>query len=113
MGIQRVNCPGCGDVQVTSDDIIVRVCSDDERGSYNFRCPDCRGCVAKEASRRIVDLLVSAGCQFQVWRLPAELTEAKIGPTFTPDDMLDFHLLLRSDDWYEQLADEVRRSFNR
>ena len=49
----------------------------------------------------------------QVWRLPAELTEARIGEPLTPDDLLDFHLLLEGTDWYEQLAAEVRRSLNR
>ena len=33
----------------------------------------------------------------QVWRLPAELTEARVGEPFTPDDLLDFHLLLEGD----------------
>src|SRR5204863_1624469 len=80
----RANCPGCGDVQLTADDLTVRVCADDERGSYCFRCPDCKRAVAKEASRRIVDLLVSSGVRMQVWRLPAELTENRVGPPLTP-----------------------------
>ena len=109
----RANCPSCGDVQLTADDLTVRVCADDERGSYCFRCPDCRQAVAKEASRRIVDLLVSSGVRMQVWRLPAELTESRIGPPLTPDDLLDFHLLLAGNDWFSDLAAEVRRSLNR
>ena len=109
----RANCPSCGDVQLTADDLTVRVCADDERGSYCFQCPECRGAVAKEASRRIVDLLVSSGVRMQVWRLPAELTETRIGAPLTPDDLLDFHLLLEGNDWYERLAAEVRRSLNR
>ena len=72
----RANCPSCGDVQLTADDLTVRGCADDERGSYCFQCPECRAAVAKEASRRIVDLLVSSGVRMQVWRLPAELTES-------------------------------------
>ena len=108
----RANCPSCGDVQLTADDLTVRVCADDERGSYCFRCPDGEGAVAKEASRRIVDLLVSSGVRMQVWRLPAELTESRVGEPLTPDDLLDFHLLLTGDDWFEELAVEVRRSLN-
>jgi hypothetical protein len=69
--------------------------------------------VAKEASRRIVDLLVSSGVRMQVWRLPAELAESRVGAPLTPDDLLDFHLLLAGEDWFEQLATEVRRSLNR
>jgi hypothetical protein len=109
----RANCPSCGDVQLTAEDLTVRVCADDERGSYCFRCPECLGAVAKEASRRIVDLLVSSGVRMQVWRLPAELNESRVGAPLTPDDLLDFHLLLTGEDWFEQLATEVRRSLNR
>ena len=109
----RANCPSCGDVQLTADDLTVRVCSDDERGSYNFRCPECRRAVAKEASRRIVDLLVSSGVRMQVWRLPAELAEGRVGPPLTPDDLLDFHLLLQDDAWFDEVAAQVRRSLNR
>ena len=64
-------------------------------------------------SRRIVDLLVSSGVRMQVWRLPAELAETRVGAPLTPDDLLDFHLLLAGENWFEQLATEVRRSLNR
>jgi hypothetical protein len=64
--------------------------------------------VAKEATRRIVDLLVSSGVRMQVWRLPAELSEARVGAPLRPDDLLDFHLLLQTDGWFERLADDVR-----
>lgn len=63
--------------------------------------------VAKEASRRIVDLLVGSGVRMQVWRLPAELREHRAGPSFEPDDLLDFHLLLQTDTWFESLAAQV------
>ena len=106
----RANCPSCGDVQLTAHDLTVRVCADDERGSYCFRCPDCSGAVAKEASRRIVDLLVSSGVRMQVWRLPAELHESHHGSAFVPDDLLDFHLLLQEDGWFDRLAEQIDRS---
>jgi predicted RNA-binding Zn-ribbon protein involved in translation (DUF1610 family) len=109
----RANCPSCGDVQLTAAELIVRVCADDERGSYCFRCPDCGHAVAKQISRRIVDMLVSSGIRMQVWRLPAELGESRIGPPLTPDDLLDFHLLLAGNTWFADLAAEVRRSLNR
>ena len=103
----RANCPSCGDVQLRANDLTVRVCSDDESGAYTFRCPDCDMPVAKEASRRIVDLLVGSGVRMQVWRLPAELREHRPGPSFEPDDLLDFHLLLQTDTWFESLAAQV------
>ena len=109
----RANCPSCGDVQLKATDLVVRVCSDDEQGSYCFRCPSCEQAVAKEASRRIVDLLVSSGVRMQVWRLPAELSEPHLGEPLSPDDLLDFHLLLGSDDWFDGVEAMVRRSMPR
>ena len=100
-------------MQLKASELTVRVCSDDERGSYCFRCPECRRAVAKDASRRIVDLLVSSGVRMQVWRLPAELHEVHNGAAFVPDDLLDFHLLLAGNSWFTDLAAEVRRSLNR
>lgn len=106
----RANCPTCGDVQLRAADLVVRVCSDDESGSYTFRCPTCAVAVAKGASKRIVDLLVSSGVRMEVWRLPAELSEARTGRTLQPDDLLDFHLLLESEDWFAGVEAMVRRS---
>ena len=103
----RANCPSCGDVQLTAEDLTVRVCADDERGSYCFQCPACARAVAKDATRRIVDLLVSSGVRMQVWRLPAELTEPRVGAPLRPDDLLDFHLLLQQDSWFDDLLGEV------
>ncbi len=108
----RANCPSCGDVQLTSGDLTVRVCADTEQGSYSFHCPDCDRAVAKDASQRIVDLLVSSGVRMQVWRLPAEAREHRAGPALTPDDLLDFHLLLQQEGWFEGVAELVRRSVN-
>jgi len=109
----RAHCPTCGDVQLTSGDLTVRVCADTERGSYSFHCPECERAVAKDASQRIIDLLVSSGVKMQVWRLPAEVREERAGPALTPDDLLDFHLMLQSEDWFERLAEVVRKSVSK
>ena len=66
--------------------------------------------VAKDASRRIVDLLVGSGVRMQVWRLPAELREPRGGPSLQPDDLLDFHLLLQTDTWFDELASGVQNA---
>lgn len=97
-------------MQLKASELTVRVCSDNDQGSYCFRCPGCDGAVAKEASRRIVDLLVSSGVRMQVWRRPAELLEPHDGPALAPDDLLDFHLLLREDGWFANLHEMVRRT---
>lgn len=106
----RAQCPDCGDVQLTAEDLVVRVCADDESGSYAFHCPDCERPVSKVASERIVELLVSSGVQMQVWRRPLELSEPHIGPPICFDDLLDFHLQLERADWFDELSEMVRRS---
>jgi hypothetical protein len=104
----RANCPSCGDVQLRATDLVVRVCSDDETGSYCFRCPSCEQAVAKDASRRIVDLLVSSGVRMSVWHLPAELFETRpAGEVISHDDLLDFHELLEDDGWFARLSGTV------
>ncbi len=99
----RASCPDCGDVELTTADIAVRVCAEDNRGSYAFRCPACRMAVTKLAEPRIIDLLVAAGVELDVWHLPAELHEVRVGELFTHDDLLAFHELLESDDWMTDL----------
>lgn len=107
----RAQCPACGDVQLTIDDLTVRVCSDDDTPSaYRFRCPGCEQTVQREASPRIVELLVSAGAPHELWAWPAELAEVRSGPPLTPDDLLDLHVLLEDDGWFEQLVALVRRT---
>jgi hypothetical protein len=98
-------------VQLQIDDLTVRVCSDEEMPSaYRFRCPGCDQTVHREASPRIVDLLVSAGAPHERWTWPAELAEVHSGPPLTPDDLLDLHVLLEDDTWFEQLVALVRRT---
>jgi hypothetical protein len=107
----RAQCPACGDVQLQIGDLTVRVCSDEEIPSaYRFRCPGCDRTVHREASPRIVDLLVSAGAPHETWNWPAELSEHRAGPPLTPDDLLDLHVLLEDDTWFEQLVALVRRT---
>ena len=94
MATIRASCTDCGDVELTTADVTVRVCADDNQGSYSFRCPTCRMAVVKPAEPRIVELLVASGVRLDTWRLPAELTEARNGQPITHDDLLDFHRLL-------------------
>lgn len=99
----RASCGECGDVELRVRDVQVRVCVDDNAGTYVFRCPSCTMSVVKDAEPRVVDLLVASGVELIPWTLPAELGERHSGPAFTHDDLLDFHHLLQGDDWVEQL----------
>jgi predicted RNA-binding Zn-ribbon protein involved in translation (DUF1610 family) len=99
----RASCPSCGDVELTTREVQVQVCSATDEGSYSFLCPSCRLIVNKPAEARVVDLLVSAGVRMITWDLPAELSEDKRGPAITYDDLLAFHFELDAEDWLEHL----------
>ena len=73
----RATCGDCGDVELTTADVRVRVCIEDNQGSYLFRCPTCQMAVVKSAEPRIVDLLVASGVELSTWTLPAELRGAR------------------------------------
>ena len=85
MATIRASCETCGDVELTTADVRVRVCINDNRSEYSFRCPDCHMTVVKGAEPRTVDLLVASGVQMDTWSLPAELTEL-VGSFGTPAD---------------------------
>ena len=104
----RATCTDCGDVELTTSDVRVRVCMEDNSGSYLFRCPTCNMAVVKPAEPRIVDLLVASGVELSTWQLPEELYETKVGAPLNHDDLLDFHHLLDTDDWFDRLANLVR-----
>jgi ribosomal protein S27AE len=101
----KAECPRCGVVRLRVSDLTVRVCADrDDEGAYRFRCPACSAAVLHAATSSICSLLVSVGVDEEIWRLPAELEESHTGAAFTPDDVLDFHLLLGRDDWADALV---------
>lgn len=104
----RATCPSCGDVRLKALDVVVRVCANDNQGSYCFRCPSCGLRVTKSADSRIVDLLASSGVRMDVWELPSELWEPRFsGEAVNYDDLLDFHLLLKGDGWFDRLVETM------
>jgi predicted RNA-binding Zn-ribbon protein involved in translation (DUF1610 family) len=107
----RARCPECGDVQLGVDDLTVHVPDGERLGTYRFRCPHCDQTVTREATARIVQLLTDAGVNAEHWQWPAEQHEPRRGPALTPDDLLDFHVLLQREDWFDALlaTDERRR----
>ena len=99
----RASCPTCGDVELTTREVQVQVCSATDEGTYSFLCPSCRLIVNKPAEQRVVELLVSAGVKVVSWDLPAELSECRSGPPISYDDLLAFHFELDSEGWLEHV----------
>ena|SRR5918992_5105817 len=100
----KATCPGCGEVDLTADDIILRIGATKTVNTYGFTCPDCTQFVEKSADDRVVKLLLSGGVMPVPVHIPAEALELKEGPAFGYDDLLSFHELLETDDWFEALA---------
>jgi hypothetical protein len=106
----RATCGDCGDVELGTRDLLVRLCEDTESGTYVFRCPRCEHPVVRPADRPTIDLLVSSGCRLEVWSTPAELVEARpAGMPITHDDLIDFHEALHSRYWFDHLLAVHRR----
>ena len=100
----KASCPTCGEVELTPADVSLMVCSHAPMSYYAFTCGTCSEEVRKPADDHVVSLLVSGGVPAQVWELPAEVLEAKVGPTLTYDDLLDFALELGSTDFLAAAA---------
>jgi predicted RNA-binding Zn-ribbon protein involved in translation (DUF1610 family) len=106
----RTTCPRCGEVDMGPESILLSVRSNGREGSYRFTCPECEDAVEKRADRKIVALLVSAGVDIdrndEVAAMHPELFDVDdpderdpgpSGPSFTADDVIEFHYLLEDD----------------
>jgi predicted RNA-binding Zn-ribbon protein involved in translation (DUF1610 family) len=99
----KATCPGCGEVDLTAEDILLRIGAGQLRNSYGFSCPDCGRFVEKPADDRVVRLLLSGGVVPQLVHVPAEVLEVHSGPALSYDDLLTFHEVLETDDWFDEL----------
>ncbi len=97
MATIRASCENCGDVQLTTTDVTVRMCVSTDEGEYRFECPACAELVVRHAEQRTIDLLLAAGVEFVTWALPAELFEDHDGEPISHDDLIDFHSFLEND----------------
>ncbi len=100
----KATCPGCGEIDLTADDILLRIGAGPGVNTYGFSCPDCREFIEKPADERVVRLLLSGGVLPTMIHIPAEALERRDGPAITHDDLLAFHETLAHDDWYDQLV---------
>ncbi len=104
----KASCPGCGEVDLSAEEIVLRIGADRSGNSYGFSCPGCGDFVEKPADDRVVRLLLSGGVIPTVDHVPAEVLEPRHGPPITHDDLLTFHELLRRDDWFDELLGNRR-----
>src|SRR5438445_12059824 len=88
----RATCPTCGEVELTPDDIELRVCTHAPASYYQFVCPLCTEEIQKPADDRVVQLLISGGVPATVCELPQEDREAHEVTTLMDDDRSDLPL---------------------
>ena len=93
------------------ESILLQVVRGGREGTYRFDCPTCMESVEKRADRKIVALLVSAGVDvagrgasgtselFDEPDVEAEDPRGSLptGPSFSIDDVIDFHFKLQDD----------------
>jgi hypothetical protein len=94
----KATCPTCGDVDLTTDDVRLRVCSRSELSFYAFDCPQCTEEIRKPADDNIVTVLIAGGVVAEVWEVAEEAFEVHSGPALSYDDLLDFVTALKSTD---------------
>lgn len=119
MAIIRVSCPTCGQIELPSDRIEL-VCVpgrpvDRTTSHYVFACSLCGDVVRRPADRLTATVLTSAGVtvrapRHSVFGSRQHPEDPPDGPALTFDDVLDLHLLLEDDNWFEELLSAHHRS---
>jgi hypothetical protein len=112
----RATCPMCTDeVDLRPQEITLHLvdplralATDGNR--YGFRCPSCEVFVVKPAGEHAIELLIEGGVELSTaldppWDdAPVHPEQPDDGPPFTADDVLDLHLKLSEDGWFDELA---------
>lgn len=103
----KATCPDCGEVDLTAQDILLRIGAVQDSNTYGFSCPTCTCFIEKPADERVVRLLLSGGVMPVLVHVPAEALETHSGPPIKHDDLLEFHELIAGDAWYEDLTRQM------
>ncbi|MCA1832656.1 MAG: hypothetical protein ABR548_03655 [Actinomycetota bacterium] len=103
MTIIKAECPSCGEIDLKADAVDLQWCSHAPASYYCFACPQCATVVTKPADGSVAQLLISAGVRPTLWHLPQEVLEQKLGPALTVDDLIDLHVLLETEGWFDLL----------
>ena len=113
--IVRATCPACGEVDLPANEVELRLdpsAEDDAvlTGRYAFTCPSCLTTISKDADRRAAELLMEGGAQVKFIVVAKHPENPPAGRALTWDDLLDLHVLLERDDWFELLMREPAAS---
>jgi hypothetical protein len=91
----RTTCQGCGDVELSTNDIALELTGAGNTGSYRFSCPACLSVQVRPASRRVISILLATGVSYEITLSPSPITE---------DEITGFTAMLEDDDWFSRLT---------
>jgi hypothetical protein len=98
MATIRATCTVCGDVELGTADVRVRVDPNSHQGTYSFVCPRCDTLVVKPAQPRTVDLLLASGVEYDMVADPSFVPdEPPVGEPIAESDIEAFSDLLGDD----------------
>ena len=89
--------------------IQVRVCVNNGSATYIFRCKNCHMVTVRPANEIVCDMLRASGSEVVEWCLPWEMLERPGGPSFTDDDQINFHRLMQTETWFDDLRAHIER----
>jgi hypothetical protein len=103
MSAIRAMCPHCiSPVDLDPAEILLTAASPPERtGSYAYFCRGCERVTVAPVSPAAFELLSTAGVRVER-SLPPQPPQPA-APRFTVDDLITFHQLLNTRDWFAQL----------
>jgi uncharacterized Zn finger protein len=109
----KVSCNICGDVRLTEEDVVLRICVDTGESSYWFKCNQCGHRQSKPATPTIVELLSKTDIKREEWSLPLELLERPKEEdltTISADEIIDLHFELEKneEDWMNKMVNKKR-----
>lgn len=65
----KAECPSCGPATLKPGSVLVTMYQP-VGGSYAFACPGCEEIIYREASSRIIDLMIEHGCPYRIVNHP-------------------------------------------
>jgi hypothetical protein len=101
----RATCPNCGAVELPPNAFDFRWCSYGPASYYEFTCTGCQASVRKPADEATAQLLIAGGVRPNLWHMPLEALELRVGPPLNYDDLIDFHNELGREDWFDRLQE--------
>jgi hypothetical protein len=99
----RVTCPDCGVVRVGTDRVVIRNCVDNQTWSYRARCSQCGTVFLGDTPEALAIAAIGAGVSVETWTLPVA-SARRPGPPLRAADVVELHVALLADDWFERLA---------